>query len=68
MKLKDVEVGGRSLAKVSGQRVTVRVVELKEVPALASDRWKTIINAVNETTGRRITIRSPQRLRQRVEG
>ena len=68
MKLKDVEVGGRYLAKVSGQRVTVRVVELQEVPALASDRWKTIINAVNETTGRRITIRSPQRLRQRVEG
>ena len=68
MKLKDVEVGGRYLAKVSGQRVTVRVVELKEVPALASDHWKTIIYAVNETTGRRITIRSPQRLRQRVEG
>mgnify|MGYP000739997681 FL=1 len=68
MKLKDVEVGGRYLAKVSGQLVTVRVVELKEIPALASDRWKTIIYAINETTGRRITIRSPQRLRQRVEG
>jgi len=68
MKLKDIEVGGRYLAKVSGQLVTVRVTELKEVPAFASDRWKTIIYAVNEATSRRITIRSPQRLRSRVEG
>lgn len=68
MKLKDIEIGGRYLAKVSGHLVTVRVTELKEVPAFASDRWKTIIYAVNETTGRRITIRSPQRLRSRVEG
>lgn len=63
MKLKDVEVGGRYLAKVSGQLVTVRVTELKEVPAFAGDRWKIIIHAVNEATGRRITVRSPQRLR-----
>jgi len=68
MKLKDIEIGGRYLAKVSGQLVTVRVTELKEVPAFASDHWKTIIYAVNEATGRRITIRSPQRLRSRVEG
>jgi len=68
MKLKDIEIGGRYLAKVSGQLVTVRVTEFKEVPAFASDRWKTIIYAVNEATGRRITIRSPQRLRSRVEG
>jgi hypothetical protein len=68
MKLKDIEIGGRYLAKVSGQLVTVRVTELKEVPAFASDRWKTIIYAVNEATGRHITIRSPQRLRSRVEG
>jgi len=68
MKLKDVEVGGRYRAKVSGQLVTVRVTELREVPAFGSSRAKTIINAVNESTGRRITIRSAQRLRSRVEG
>ena len=66
MKLKDVQVGGRYLAKVSGQIAIVRVTELKEVPA-SRGRWKTIIYAVNEATGRRITVRSPQRLRRRVE-
>jgi len=68
MKLKDVEVGGRYVAKVSGKEQVVRVVELKDVSAFQSDRWKTIIYAVNERTGRHITIRSPQRLRRRVEG
>ncbi len=63
MKLKDIEVGGRYRAKVSGRLVTVRVTEMKQIPAFASDRWKTIIYAVNERTGRQITIRSPQRLR-----
>ena len=66
MKLKDIEVGGRYVAKVSGRLATARVVDLKEVPALSGDRWKTIIHAVNETTGWRVTIRSSQRLRQRV--
>ena len=31
---------------------------------LRRDAWRTLIIAVNESTGRRITIRSPQRLRQ----
>jgi hypothetical protein len=67
LKLSDVEVGGRYTAKVSGRIVPVRVVEI--VPVLAT-RWssaKTRIEAVNEATGRRITIRSPQRLRSRVQ-
>jgi hypothetical protein len=67
MKLKDIQIGGRYVAKISGRLAVVRVTELKEVPALASDRWKTLIYAVNEATGRRITVRSPQRLRSRVE-
>ena len=67
MKLKDIQIGGRYVAKISGRLAVVRVTELKEVPAFASDRWKTLIYAVNEATGRRITIRSPQRLRNRVE-
>jgi hypothetical protein len=33
-----------------------------------SDKWRTLIYAVNEATGQKITIRSVQRLRARVEG
>ena len=66
MKLKDVKVGGRYHAKVSGGLTVVRVVEIKQLsPAyhLPNGNWRTLINAVNESTGRRITVRSPQRLR-----
>ena len=71
MKLSDVVVGGRYRVKVSGSVCTVRVVELKEVPPASwstKDRWRTLIYAVNEATGRLITIRSPLRLRSKVEG
>ena len=71
MKLADVVVGGRYTAKVSGAVAVVRVTELKEIPPASwsrSDKWRTLIYAVNEATGRKITIRSPQRLRARVEG
>jgi hypothetical protein len=47
----------------------VRVVELKEIPPPSwSTRgaWRTLIYAVNEASGRKITIRSPQRLRAKV--
>ena len=67
MKLKDIEVGGRYRAKVSGHLTTVRVVDLKESSTFGG-RYRTTILAVNESTGRRITIRSAQRLRSRVEG
>ena len=70
MKLREVEVGGRYLAKVSGQVQVVRVVEIREIPpASLSSRaaWRTLIYAVNEATGRKVTIRSSQRLRARVE-
>ncbi len=67
MKLSDVQVGSRYTAKVSGRIVTVRVVEIVEVPATRWSNAKTRIEAVNEATGRRVTIRSPQRLRRRVD-
>ena len=67
MKLSDVQVGGRYTAKVSGRIVTVRVVEIAQVEATRWSSAKTRIEAVNEATGRRITIRSPQRLRRRVD-
>ena len=44
----------------------VRVVEIKQVlpPSWSREgRWQTLIHAINEATGKRITIRSPQRLR-----
>ena len=62
MKLNDVKVGGRYLAKVSQQVQVVRVVAINESSTFRG-RSKTLIQAVNEATGRRITIRSPQRLR-----
>jgi hypothetical protein len=71
MKLAEVVIGGRYSAKVSGRLQVVRVTELKEIPPVSwSSRsaWRTLIYAVNETTGRKITIRSPQRLRSKVEG
>ena len=67
MKLSDVQVGGRYTAKVSGRIVTVVVVEITQVEATRWSNAKTRIDVVNEATGRRVTIRSPQRLRSRVD-
>jgi hypothetical protein len=64
MKLNEIHVGCRYTAKVSGRIVTVRVVEIVAVQATRWSKAKTQIEAVNEATGRRITIRSPQRLRK----
>ena len=65
MKLNEIEVGGRYIAQVSGRLTVVKVIDIKQVPPASwSSRgsWRTLIIAVNEATGRRITIRSPQRL------
>ena len=70
MKMQDVEVGGRYTAKVSGRICVVRVVQIQEVPPASwskRDAWRKVISAVNEATGKRITIRSAQRLRSRVD-
>lgn len=66
MKLNEIQIGSRYTAKVSGKIQVVRVVEIRDVPATGWSRAKTQIEAVNEATGRRITIRSPQRLRRCV--
>ncbi|MGE4105516.1 MAG: hypothetical protein AB7E74_26420 [Pirellulales bacterium] len=72
MKRQDVHVGGRYLAKISGRLVTVRVLAIREIPpppwGKDGDRWRTRIDCVNEATNRQITLASPQRLRQAVEG
>lgn len=67
MKLSEIQIGGRYNAKVSGRVVTVRVVDIIPVSATRWSAAKTRIEAVNESTGRRISIRSPQRLRSRVQ-
>jgi hypothetical protein len=70
MKMQDVEVGGRYTAKVSGRIQVVRVTEIREIPPA---KWarpharRKLIYAVNEGTGKQITIRSAQRLRSRVD-
>ena len=46
MKLKDIEVGGRYRAKVSGSLTTVRVLDLKETSTFGG-RYRTTIVAVN---------------------
>jgi hypothetical protein len=69
MKMQDVEVGGRYTAKVSGRIQVVRVVEIKEIRPANWSRphaRRKLIYAVNEGTGKQITIRSAQRLRSRV--
>ena len=64
MKLNEVQVGARYHAKVSGRLQVVRVTELREATRWSPRaRAKTLILAVNEATGRLITIRSPLRLR-----
>ena len=66
MQKRDIEVGGRYLAKVSGALVAVRVIEIREIPPAAwaaRDTWRTLYIAVSERTGRQLTIRSAQRFR-----
>lgn len=57
MKKADVEIGGRYVAKVSGNMVAVRID--RESPYGAWD-------ATNLTTGRAVRIRTAARLRRRV--
>jgi hypothetical protein len=66
MKIEEIEIGGRYLAKVSGRQVVVRVSDIREVPTSTWSSRRVCrkrIVAVNEKTGREITMRSAQRLR-----
>lgn len=66
MKINEIEIGGRYLAKVSGRSVVVRVTDIREAPTSTWSRQRVCrkrIVAVNESTGREITVRSAQRLR-----
>ncbi|MFM2094109.1 MAG: hypothetical protein RIS70_1233 [Planctomycetota bacterium] len=66
MKINEIEIGGRYLAKVSGRSVVVRVTDIREAPTSTWSRRRVCrkrIVAINESTGREITVRSAQRLR-----
>ncbi len=68
MKIADVQVGGRYVAKVSGVLTTVRILAIREVPPAwhgdRDGRWRTRIDVVNERTGRKTTFASAARLRR----
>lgn len=67
MKLKDVEIGGRYVAKVSGRLQVVRITDVRSESNRLTGRERTTFVAINEATGRRVTIRSAQRLRKRAD-
>lgn len=58
MKAKEVQIGGRYVANVSGERTIVRITGES-----THGGW----NAVNEKTGRVVRIRTAQRLLAQVE-
>lgn len=66
MKISEVEVGGRYLAKVSGKLTTVRVAAIRRTAGWP-EADRTVLDVVNEATGRRTTFRSAAKLRRRVD-
>jgi hypothetical protein len=64
MKLTEIEIGGRYIAKVSGQLTTVRVLAIRETTSWRGDRMQKRIDVVNERTGRKTTFASAARLRR----
>jgi hypothetical protein len=65
MKIADVQVGGRYVAKVSGVLTTVRVLAVRETVSYRG-ALRSVIDVVNERTGRRTTFRSAARLRRPI--
>jgi len=63
MKIADVQVGGRYVAKVSGVLTTVRVLAMRETSTF-NGTSRSVIDVINERTGRRTTFRSAARLRR----
>ena len=63
MKKKEITVGGRYYAKVSGKSVIVRVDAIREVVGYGKT-WinlRTVYDVTNRSTGRKTTFRSAQR-------
>jgi len=65
MKIAEINIGQRYIAKVSGSLTTVRILAIREAWT-ASGNSRQVIDVVNERTGRRLTFRSAARLRRPV--
>lgn len=65
MKIAEINIGDRYIAKVSGSLTTVRVLAIREAWT-ASGNSRQVIDVVNERTGRQLTFRSAARLRRRA--
>ena len=65
MKIAEINIGQRYIAKVSGSLTTVRVLAIRE-SWTASGNSRQVIDVVNERTGRQLTFRSAARLRRRA--
>ena len=63
MKAKEIEIGGRYIAKVSGKLVPVRVMSITKRSQFGSGRTGTRYLCQNEKTGRTIEVGSPMRFR-----
>lgn len=61
MKQKQIEVGGRYVARVSGNFVTVRVDAIRE--SFSRDKSQTVYDVTNLKTKRKLTFRSAQKFR-----
>jgi len=64
MRISDIEVGRRYVAKVSGVLTVVRVKRVYEAWSALNGRTQHYIDVVNERTGRSTTFRSAARLRR----
>ncbi|MCW5775752.1 MAG: hypothetical protein KIS87_04820 [Phycisphaeraceae bacterium] len=64
MKISDIDIGGRYVARVSGVLTVVRVTRVYEAWSALDGRTCRYIDVVNERTGRRTTFRSAARLRR----
>lgn len=63
MKIADINIGERYIAKVSGSLTTVRILAIREAWT-ASGASRQVIDVVNERTGRQLTFRSAARRRR----
>lgn len=65
MKIAEINIGDRYIAKVSGALTTVRVLAIREAWT-ASGNSRQVIDVVNDRTGRQLTFRSAARLHRRA--
>jgi len=63
MKISEINIGDRCMARVSGGLTVVRVLAIREAWTARGDSRR-VIDVVNERTGRRLTFRSAARLRR----